>query len=178
MTMRRTSFFVLFIFIVLFASGCGTIVRTAIRDVRRTDINMAPELPEEQTAVVTISEVIEVYAYNGIDVSKTWHPKRKNRVVKAVLPSGETALSLNLHAEFTVGNTIYISDIEDVEVRYNFEAGKEYTIGMYAKRTEDSNFLFPRYKILLVIWGKTFPGGAPISNFEDSLLRSWELGEI
>lgn len=136
-----------------------------------------PELSAENTTYVVFCGTIFVQEYNGINVSDTWYPRGKLRVNRVTLPAGDTTVGINIRGEFSRGNTIYTIRIDDVQLKYDFEQGKEYTIGLYIAENT-GNFLFPKNKIMLAIWGKAFPDGSPGRTKPDLILKSWELGEV
>ena len=162
------SFAFLFCIVFLLGTSCITIPGKVVVD---------PELPQENSTLVMMSSAINVITYNGIDVSKTWYSNNKPRVNKVTLPAGETTLFFNLRAVFGRGNINMIINIENIEVRYNFEAGKEYTLGVYASNNIGTLFN-PRQKLFLAIWNKAFSDANPGGSHNDKILRSWELGEF
>jgi hypothetical protein len=83
-----------------------------------------------------------------IDVHSTWYPNGKWRVNKVTLPEGET--SIHFDYEFWKDNTSVVIKMNDIELRYNFEAGKEYTIAGYLK----TGFLDPTNEYGVGIWDR------------------------
>ena len=154
--------------VVLFASGCFTIPGKVVID---------PDLPKENTALVIISEAIRVIEYNGIDVTKTWYSNNNPRVNKVTLPAGEATLFFNIRAVFARGNTEMTINLENLETTYDFEAGKDYTIGVYASQNIGT-FFNPKQTLILAIWDKAISNANPGNTQNDRILKSWELGEF
>jgi len=134
-------------------------------------ITIDTELPHEKTAVVVFSSAIYVKEYNGIDVKDTWYPKNifgdDLRKMTITMPAGETHLLFNIYASWSRGNTTYTFRPKDLELKFDFEAGKEYSVSLYAGKNE-GNFLFPKQKVILAIWDQT----------GKNELKSWEIGEF
>jgi hypothetical protein len=57
--------------------------------------------------------------------------------------------------------------MDDVELRYNFEAGMEYNFAFYYK----SQGLFKKYEVGVAIWDYA-------SGSRGTMLKSWKLGEV
>jgi len=140
-------------------------------------ITMDPDLPRDKAAVVIFGEEILVKEYNGIEVKSTWYPKDRTRIMTVTMPAGDAHLLFDIHGAWSRGNTTYRFTPKDMELKYNFEAGKEYTVGMYLGRNE-GNFLIPRQKIYLAIWNRLYTDANPGYYGEENILKSWELGEF
>ena len=140
-------------------------------------INFDPNLPSEETAYIVISQAIFVKEYNGINVQDTWYKNDKLRVNRVTLPAGEANLLFNIRAAFGRGNITYTLRIEDIQFKHNFEAGKEYTIGVYAG-PNTGGFFSPKQKVYLAIWDRSISGGNPGNNYGSSIIRSWEISEF
>jgi hypothetical protein len=140
-------------------------------------ITIDPDLPKEKAAVVVFHSSINVKEYNGIDVKDEWYPKDKWRKVTATIPGGETHLFFDIWAGFERGNTTYTFKPKDIELKFNFEAGKEYTVSIYASKNE-GNFLFPKQKVVLAIWDKIYSNANPGNTEGNHIIKSWELGEF
>jgi len=119
------------------------------------NITIDPNLPKEEAAVVIFHDTIYVKEYNGIDVESEWYLKDGLRRVIATIPTGETHLLFDIYASFERGNTTYTFRPKDLELKFNFEAGKEYTVSLYASKNE-GNFLFPKQKVVLAIWDRIY----------------------
>jgi len=140
-------------------------------------ITMDPNLVKEESAVVIFPEFLYVKEYNGIGVESEWYPKGKWRRLTATLPGGEAHLLFDVGMSYSRGNTIYTFSPKDLELKFNFEAGKEYTVGLYLSKNE-GNFLFPRQRIFLAVWDRIYSDADPGNSAEDHVIKSWELGEF
>ena len=135
------------------------------------------DLPKEKSAVVIFPSSINIKEYNGINVKDEWYPKGKWRKMTVTIPGGETHLLFDISASFDRGNTTYTFTPKDLELEFNFEAGKEYTVGLYISKNEGS-FLFPKQKIVLAVWDKIYSDADPGNREEDHVIKSWELSEF
>jgi len=157
-----------FVFIVLVAvslSGCSLLFHAILHPAGT--LTMDPNLPVEEAAVVVFGEAIYVKEYNGIDVEKAWYPKDRTREMTITVPAGEAHLLFDIYASWSRGNTTYSFKPKDMELKFDFEAGKEYTVDVYASRNI-GNFLFPKQKVLLEIRDRK----------GKNELKSWEIGEF
>ena len=169
MRTRKINYGLLFVTVViaLLATGCFSIPHKLVFD---------PDLPKEETALVMISNTIIVNEYNGVDVRKAWYPANRARIYKATLPAGESSIHFDISATFSRGNRYITVNREKIELTYNFEAGKEYTIGVYGSKNK-GNIFIPKNTLILAIWGQAFSNANPGRNRE-SELKSWELGDF
>ena len=170
MLQKKLFSFVIVVSIALLMAGCNTTPRGSVV--------IDSELPSENTALVMITSGIRVTEYNGIDVSESWYPRNQGRINRVTMPAGNTTLLFNINALFGGGNVNIRVRMEDIMINYNFEAGKEYTISLYAPRAESSTFFNPRQTLILAIWGRAFHDANPGSSYQNQILRSWELGEF
>jgi hypothetical protein len=136
-----------------------------------------PDIPPEKAAVVVFNSAVNIKEYNGINIEKEWYPKDKLRKMTATMPAGDTHLLFDLYASFERGNTTYTFRPRDLELKFNFEAEKEYTVSVYASRNEGTLFN-PKQKIVLAIWDKIYTDANPGNNEGDHIVKSWELGEF
>ena len=137
-------------------------------------ITVDPDLPLEQSTVVKIYSYIFVAEYNGINVSDEWYPNGEWRNVTVTMPAGETHLLFDMNRRFSRGNTTYTLRLKDMELKFNFEAGKEYTVGTSIR--DEGNIFSPKGKLLLAIWDRIFAD--EYSREADRIVKSWELGEF
>jgi hypothetical protein len=79
-------------------------------------------IPKEQTTVISLAGDITVLGYNNNDV-------RWNRDTNATIPAGDTSLIVT--ARFYGINKTYTSGL--LNITYNFEAGKSYSVKPYFK---------------------------------------------
>ena len=136
-----------------------------------------PDLPQEETAVVVFSDSICVKEYNGINVEKEWYPG-KLRKMTVTMPAGNTHLLFDILTVFERGNNnFYTFDPRNLELNFNFEAGKEYTVSVYASKNEGTLFN-PKQKVVLAIWDKIYSSGNPGNNEGAHIVKSWELAEF
>jgi len=136
-----------------------------------------PDLPADKTSVVIFNESLFIKEYNGIDVKSKWYAKDRIRKMTVTLPEGEAHLLFDIYAAWNRGNTIYHFRPKDLELKFNFEAEKEYTVALYAGKNE-GNFLFPRQKIYLAIWNRIYSDANPGNREENNIIKSWEIGEF
>jgi hypothetical protein len=167
--LKKLSFAAVVVFAALVVSGCfSTPPGKIVYD---------PDLPKEQTAYVVIDSTIEVVEYNGINVNKAWYPRNNLRLNKITLPAGDTTLGINIKGAAARGNTIYNIRINDLQLKYNFEAGKDYTIALFNTKNIGT-FLRPKQEVYLAIWGKAFNDGSPGISRDDLILKSWKIAEF
>ena len=147
----------------LILSGCFT-----------TPGNIAfdPDLPPDRTTLVTFEGTIKVLEYNGIDVSSQWYPKDIIRANKVTLPAGSTKVLFNLSVYIHWANaTIHVTH-DNLELNFDFEPGKQYTLGGYVKNT---GFLgLGKTKVGVGIWDSTILH----RHDPDKAIKYWELAEI
>jgi hypothetical protein len=154
----------------LLASGCSSIARQASAG----KIVYDESLPPEQTALVVFSDTIHVIEYNGIAVKDSWYPKGKYRINKVTLPAGETAILFNLRFTIEYARSSTTVSMEDIELRFDFEAGKEYTVAVYTK----SLGFFKGTEYGVAVWDYASQTASPGGADEDKIIKSWKLGEI
>jgi hypothetical protein len=138
---------------------------------------MDPNLPIERAAVVIFPDFIQVKEYNGINVKDEWYPREKLRRVTSTLPAGEAHLLFDVYLSYSRGNTTYTFRPKDLELKFDFEAGKEYTVSIYVSKNE-GNFFIPKQRIFLAVWDKLYSDANPGNNQADHIIKSWELGEF
>jgi len=162
--MRKNIFLTVVIFSVLLLFGCGTPPGKVTYD---------PDLPKEKTTLVVFADSIQVQQYNGIDVKESWYPNGKWRKNTVTLPGGPAVIVFNCWFSVSQGNTIWTFKQEELELRYDFEAGKEYTFSPYSEKT---GFLgLGKIKIGVAIWDYAATGN--VSGQKSKAVKFWELGE-
>ena len=140
-------------------------------------ITLDSDIPTEESAVVLFNNSIYVKEYNGIDVEKEWYPKGNYRYMTVTMPAGETHLLFDISVSFRRGNTYYTFDPKNLELKYDFAPGKEYTVSLYASKNEGGLFN-PKQKVVLAIWDKIYSNADPGNNEGDHIIKSWELAEF
>jgi hypothetical protein len=147
----------------MLVSGCTTI------------INWDESLSPEKSALVVFSDAIHVLSYNGISVEDAWYPARRYRTNKVTLPAGEMSLVFDL--KYVTGSNYHtrIFSGKNIELRFNLEAGKEYTLGPYRK-TE--GFIIEKGEFGAAIWSFAASGGMPGIFDENKIIKTWKLGEF
>ena len=138
------------------------------------NIVLDPDMPAEQTAKVRFQRSIYVTHYNGIDVEDAWYPRGYLKANTVTLPAGETTLNFDIAYSFSYFKINYSLDVNDIELRYNFEPGKEYTVGNYVSENL-GNFFIPKFKVYVGIWDQIYP--ADTRPEKNKAIRSWEIGE-
>jgi hypothetical protein len=156
--------------IVLLASGCSSISRQMSAGTVVYDESLSPE----QSALVVFADTIHVVDYNGIGVEEAWYPKGKYRINKVTLPAGETAIRFNIRAYVSQGNYTVSIKADDIELRFDFEAGKEYTFAVY---TKSLGFL-KNTEYGVAIWNFASQTASPGGIDTDKTIKSWKLGEF
>ncbi|MCL2800896.1 MAG: hypothetical protein FWD28_03975 [Treponema sp.] len=167
------SFLSIIVLFVVFA-GCGSF-KTRVFD---------PNLTPDQAASVAFHEAIFIKEYNGINVESLLYkpysetnPKLRPDGIRVLFPPGEALLLFDLDLWIPWGNSAYIFRRDDVIVRYNFEAGKEYTFTFHHRRDENAvTSRRNRWILSMEVWEGIItkrPQGD-----ESRLLNSWDIGEF
>jgi hypothetical protein len=128
-----------------------------------------PDLPEEQSAVVIFDYPILVQQYNGIDVKNAWYPKGNNRKNTVILPAGYSTITLNY--------SIYIGSViisrNNIELRYDFEAEREYSVGSWVVHERSESFSRgEKWFYGIGVWTQYSDVGK-----RDKAIKYWEIGE-
>jgi hypothetical protein len=164
-------FFALIAFAAISLAGCFSL------PVRPGNITIDPDLSKEKSTVVIFPDFFYIKEYNGIDVKNEWYPKEKLRRVTATMPAGDTHLLFDIYTSYSRGNTTYTFTPKDLELKFNFEAGKEYTVSIFASKNEGS-FFNPKQKLVLAIWDRIYSDANPGNTEESHIIKSWELVEF
>jgi hypothetical protein len=154
----------------------GCLISQVVRNMPR-NVTIDPDLPVEEAAAVRVDSTIFVKEYNGINVKDSWYTKDKLKAINAVMPAGDTHFLFDLNVVFSRSNATYTLKGSDLELKFNFEAGKKYRIGVFAESV--GTFFSPRRKVFLAIWDNASvskPGES--AEVERELIKSWELSEI
>ena len=138
-------------------------------------ITIDEDIPLEKAAVVVFHSSINIKEYNGINVEKELYPRDKLRNMTVTMPAGETHLLFDIYASFDRGNTTYTFRPKDLELKFDFEAGREYTVSIFASKNE-GKLLFPKQRVILAVWDKIYSGANPGNKEESHIIKSWELG--
>jgi len=170
---RMTLLGVICVILAVSLTGCLSLLLTPLPG----KITIDPELPIEKNAVVVFHSSIFIKEYNGINVKDEWYPKGNYRKMTVTIPGGETDLLFDISASFDRGNTTYTFRPKDLELKFDFEAGKEYTVSVYRSKNL-GNFFIPKQKIYLAIWDKIYSDANPGNAQEDHVVKSWELTEF
>jgi hypothetical protein len=158
----------------LLVLGCGTIAASIARQASAGTIVYDQSLPPEESTLVAFGDTIYVMEYNGIAVREAWYPDGKYRINRVTLPAGETSILFDYRSTVRQGDYTYTLRGNGIELRFNFEAGKEYTVGIYSK----SLGLFVGSEYGVAIWDFVSQSG-PIGGGEASrIIKSWKLGEF
>ncbi|MDR1105052.1 MAG: hypothetical protein LBL44_01720 [Treponema sp.] len=130
MTARKCAVLAALLCAALPVSGCISIARQLSAGKITYDESVSPE----QSALVVFSNTIRVTSYNGTNVdNKVWYPKAKIRINRVTLPARAATIHCDLLCDITRGRTIYHITYKNIELRFKFEAGKEYTVSSYWK---------------------------------------------
>jgi hypothetical protein len=135
-------------------------------------ITFDPDLPMEQSTVVTFDRTIKVLQYNGIDVKDKWYPNGSERINKVTLPAGSAAIVFSYSIYITEGGVTTVKR-NNIELRFDFEAEKDYAVGEWILRGESKGFLQGnKWTYGIGVWNKFGDIGE-----KDKAIKSWELGE-
>jgi hypothetical protein len=146
--------------------GCASITR----QLSAGELVFDESLPPEKRTAVVFGDSIHVLEYNGIGVEDSWYRNGKYRINRVALPAGETTILFDYYLSFSRGNTIFRATEEEIELRFDFEAGKDYTVGAY---TKTEGFIFIEIEYGIAIWDHATTG-SPGS--VDKSIKSWKLG--
>jgi hypothetical protein len=153
----------------LLVFGCGTIAGSIAKQASAGTVVYDDSLPAEASTLVVIGDAIHVLEYNGIAVEEAWYPNGKYRINKVTLPAGETSLLFNYDSTIKRGDYTYTLRGKSIELRFNFEAGKEYTVDMYAKFSSSSEYG-------VAIWDFVSKSGTLGGGDDSRIIKSWKLG--
>jgi hypothetical protein len=159
---------------VLLVSGCTTIARRLSAGKITYDDSLAPE----ESVLVVFAYPIHVLSYNGISVEEAWYPNGKYRINRVTLPAGE--MSVNFDLKHVIGNNYYTRTFqgEDIELRFNFEAGKEYTVAPYTKVEGLFGFVKGEFGVAVWNFASSYSEPGDVDRDSDKVLKSWKLGEF
>jgi hypothetical protein len=121
--------------------------------------------------VVVFANTIHVMKYNGAGVEDTWYSNGKYRTNTVTLPAGETLILFIYHFSIVRGDTKITITGRNIELCFDFEAGKEYTVASYTKK---KGFLLLETEYGVAVWNRATtsnPGRV------DKSIKSWKLGE-
>ncbi|GMO48008.1 MAG: hypothetical protein Ta2B_30110 [Termitinemataceae bacterium] len=92
-------------------------------------------LPEEETALLSLNGGLIVFAFNGVDVKKSWYGNwaRANKRIKVRVPAGEAEIEFDIVYTVNNGYTSTTYTAKDQLIKYNLEAGKKYIISFARK---------------------------------------------
>lgn len=126
-------------------------------------------IPQEDTAVVMVSSNITITKFNDIDVLKEWYPKNVRRNLELTIPSGETNFIYNMFWQVSIGQVNSWIEGKDLKFSFNFEDGKEYTIGYYSKSV--GFFIAQRHELYLAIWDCLYPDATPDKSHKNRIIK-------
>jgi len=167
--MKKTIFYcVMLAGIATSFSSCVTTVKMAVDE----------NIPAEQTATVTFVNDDD----NGWFFVQEWHNERNSKRLgkelygkgsasdqetELTVPAGNNSFIFDAKYLFHNGNTNITHTINDIELKYNLEQGKEYRINCIIKRSSKQN----------VRW-ELFVGIFDVTGRQEALLKEWKIGEI
>lgn len=163
--MKKIIYLLVVVSVVWLISGCGGLPGKKIV--------FDPDLPEENATIVVFSKEIEVMQYNGIDVYDTWYPTKFLRKNTVTLPAGPTTIVLNLVMIIKTGNTNKYIEKDNITLRFDFEAGKEYYVGANAEVAGLGGLILGKRIIGIGVWS-----GSRNDDNKDRAIKYWELGEV
>jgi hypothetical protein len=118
-----------------------------------------------------VSSNITITEYNSIDVKSTWYTKNNRNNLRLAIPAGDTDFVYNMYWLITTGQVNSWLEGKSLKFSFNFEAGKEYTIGYYSK--DVSSFLNPRHELYLAVWDCIYPNAKPDKSHENRIIKQW-----
>jgi hypothetical protein len=158
----KKEFFLLTIIVLLFSSCFSAPTARIMVD---------EKIPQENTAIVMVSSNITITKFNGIDVKSKWYPKNGRRNLSLTIPAGETHFIYNMYWQVTSGQVNQWLEGKDLNFSYNFDVGKEYTIGYYSKYV--GVFLNPKHELYFAVWDRLYPNATPDKSHESRIIRQW-----
>jgi hypothetical protein len=126
----------------------------------------------EGSAVLVFGEGVIVWAYNGTNVYDEFYPDRLWKLHKVTVPAGRTSIQFDYIFNLYRSNLTIREYGLNIELNYNFEAGKEYTLAAYSKRVD----LFT-IEYGLNIWDFASTSGKPGAAQNSHIIKSWKFGE-
>jgi hypothetical protein len=97
------------------------------------EITVDRNIPKKESAVVFFPDTFIVQRFNGEDVSKKWKSGFLQFGVQVTVPAGESKIDFDLYSDW--GHRVF--RVKDLEVIYNFEAGKTYTLTFVPQKDGD-----------------------------------------
>jgi len=134
-------------------------------------ISMNGDIPQEKSAIVMVCDDIVITELNGVDVEHILYPKNARRNLLLTIPAGETHFNYNMHWTVSTGQVSSWIEGKDLKFLFNFEAGKEYTVGYYAKYV--GSFFNPRYELYLAVWDCVYRNATPDRSHEKRIIKQW-----
>ncbi|MDR1287483.1 MAG: hypothetical protein LBK08_07735 [Treponema sp.] len=169
MTVRKCAVLAALLCATLPVSGCRSIARELSAGKFTYDESVSPE----KSALVVFTDTIRVVSYNGTNVDrKVWYPKVKTRINKVTLPARAASIHVDLRCDITRGPVIYRITRNDIELRFKFEAGKEYTVSGYSKGKGFLGLESLEFGVGIWEYASTNPGNL------NKMIKSWKLGEL
>jgi hypothetical protein len=176
MLKKQACYLIAIVSVAVLFLGCNSISKA----MSTGKIVFDPDVPEEQSIVVTFDDTIIVLRFNGVDVKKAWYPNDKTRVNKVTLPAGPAVITLN-YAIMVAGEDIYtrsswvpdggtytIIERNNIELRFDFEAGTDYAIGAYSVKGESRG----KWTYGIGVWNKASDIGD-----KEKAVKAWDLVE-
>jgi len=160
---NKKQVFIITILIFLF-SGCFS--------VPMTQIVVDKEKPQEETAVILVRSSITITNFNGKDVKDEWYPKDKRKFLKLTIPAGETNFVYNMFCQMSNGQVTTTISGNNIKFSFNFEAGKEYTVGHYAK-SKKTGFFSNVNELYIAVWDRLYTEELVLKSREDRVIRQW-----
>jgi hypothetical protein len=129
--------------------------------------------PVEQNALIIVDSGAGFFIlkeWNGIEIREMLYKKRwltSNDTVRLTVPAGDTSIGFDISFTFSNQYSSTTYKMDDIELNYNFEAGKRYRI---TGATKSMGF-FKGYELMIRLYDVTVRGTKP------ELLKEWTLGE-
>ena len=162
--MKKTLFYTLLVLgIVALMTSCFGLIPSTKKMV--VDENV----PGEQSVLVTFSNRTEkgyffMKQWNNKDITDINKNTKSNDNFKLTVPAGNTSFTFDVRYTFSNRYSSTTYPIEDIELRYNLEPGKEYQINGDAR----SLGFFKGHELFVEIYDVTG---------KKTFLKEWKLGE-
>ena len=128
-------------------------------------------IPQRDTAIIMVGHNIKITNFNGIYVEDEWYPNNRRSNLRLTIPAGETHFIYNMNWQISTGQVNSWLEGNDLEFFFNFEVGKEYTVGFYEKSVGTT--LNRRFELYLVVWDRLFPNAQPDRSHENNIIQQW-----
>ncbi|MDR2663087.1 MAG: hypothetical protein LBC31_08835 [Treponema sp.] len=124
------------------------------------------------SATLVFGESLIIRGYNDMDVYREMYPTGTWKVNKVTVPAGGTSVNFDYRHYMDRFGTDVVVYGQNIELNYNFEDGKEYTIAAYQKRLDPITLEYG-----VAVWDYASSNGKPGALQRGKMMVSWKLGE-